>query len=135
MNTPVALSVDVLETRRRNALRWSEKAIQRHPETYAAIRKMLHRILCASMDVSEYYPVATELSGLIRELSQNGDETIFQYYYPHIDPGQSGDPRYFRAMCLDLYEQMQELDSWRISHRHLRLVRRKNLPGCQASRF
>lgn len=125
MNTPGALSVDVLETRRRNALRWSEKAIQSHPETYAAIRKMLHRILCDSMDVSEYYPVATELAGWIRELAQVGDETIFQYYYPHIDPSQTGDPRYFRAMCLDLYEQMQELDSWRVSHRHLRLVRRQ----------
>lgn len=125
MNASIALSVDELETRWQNAMRWSEKAIQQHPETYAAIRKMLQRILCASMDVSEYFPVATELSGWIRELSQVGDETIFQYFYPHIDPSQTGDPRYFRAMCLDLYEQMQELDRWRFSHRHLRLVRRQ----------
>lgn len=125
MNTPVALTVDVLKNRRQNALRWSDKAIQRYPETYAAIRKLLPRILYAPMDISEYFPVATELSGLIRELSQIGDETIFQYFYPHIDPGQTGDPRYLRAMCMDLYEQMQELERWRITHRHLRLVRRR----------
>lgn len=125
MNDEPGLTLDILEKKRQDALHWTEKAIQRNPDAYCTLKKMVHRILTRPVDVSEYYPAASRLSGLIQSLSQIGGETIFHYFYPHIEPGKNGDPRYFRAMCLDLSEQIQALDRWRVSHRNIRLIRQQ----------
>ncbi len=123
MNAETSLSMELLETKYRQALQWSEKAVQRDPEIYTAMKRRLQRILDNPVDISEYYPLARELSGDLQSLSHIGGETIFHYFHPHIEPRKSGDPRYFRAMCLDLWNRVQDLDHWRISRRNLRIVR------------
>ena len=116
-------SVEILKKKRLDALQWSEKAIRQYPAVYCEVKAMINDILNRPVDISEYYHMASLLSDLLHSLSQIGGETIFHYYYPLIDPKQNNNVRYFRAMCIDLADQLQKIDCWRMSQRKIRIVK------------
>jgi hypothetical protein len=84
---------------------------------------MLRRVLLHPLDVSEYDQTARRLSELLQILAETGRETFFSYYAIHIDPRRKGDPRYLRAMCRDLSDQLDILQEWRGKLRNIRIVK------------
>jgi hypothetical protein len=116
-----ALTIGDLRKKRINALRMSEKAIREHVAAYHEIKTMVREINTGPLDIALYYQTASRLGMLLTRLAYRG--TIFQYFAEQIDPRKNGDVRYFRAQCLDLNEQLKELDRWRTKKHHLRRVK------------
>ncbi len=117
------LTREILEDRWNRFLVCSEAAIRKHPELFREIKRHLESVFSRSIDVSEYYPLARKLSEMLRELGRHHEESIFAYFGTHLDPQQAGDPRYFRAMCLDLIQQIQQIEQWRMQGRSLRRIK------------
>jgi hypothetical protein len=99
----------------------SEQAILRNPQTFQEILSIIDEVCFGLIDIDEYYDVASRLS---QRLDQMGRETIFfNYFHEQIDPKHHGTARYFRPLCRDLSEQIEELNQWRKTRRCLRIVR------------
>jgi hypothetical protein len=99
----------------------SEKAILKHPEIYKKLLSLIDEVCFGSVDIDEYYNLAIALS---EYLHQMGSGTIFfNYFYEHIDPNRQGSVRFFRAICLDLADQIDGLNRWRKTRRRLSLVK------------
>jgi hypothetical protein len=128
------LTID--ELRRKQAEAWmaSQQAVARRYGTYQAIKRLIDQINAGPLDVSEYYPVANRLGGLLNEIKAGFRDTIFHYYADQIDPAQKGDVRCFRMECDQLSEQLKELDRLRAQQHRLRLVKprpgQSKVPGC-----
>ena len=75
------------------------------------------------MDIAAYYATAVRLAHELKTLKAADGETIFDYFYRNIDPRQRGDARYFRGVCLDLAEQLECLDRWRVKSRRLTVIK------------
>ena len=123
MSESVSTSMEALEKKRIDSLICTENAVRHHPETYAEIRAQLQQIRCFSLDISEYHKTAKTLSELLKILCPVGRDSVFEYFRVHIDPRIKGDPRYFRAMCLDLEEQISLFEYWRRERRCLRRLK------------
>jgi len=122
MNEPLLPTMDELKKRRSESLRISEKAINEHPAEYREIKSLVSDILSKPVDIGDYYKTARKLAGLLEKMVETGPGSIFYYYYKNIDPRQSGDAIYFRANCLDLYEQLKYVNELRIDRRNMRLI-------------
>ena len=117
------LTLDELKRQREEALKGSEQAIRRQYDTYLALKKMVGKINAGPLDVAEYYPAATRLAGLLGQLADGTDCTIFHYFAECIDPGRKGDVRCFRMECFELIAQIRQLDQWRTEQHHLRSIK------------
>jgi hypothetical protein len=117
------LTVAQLKERREKALIHSEEALLKHTETYRQLKRMVNEINTNPLDISQYHKTAVRMSALLKELIRVNTQTVFDYYYCNIDPQQMGDVRFFRCQCLDLAEQIIELDRWRAKRHHLTLVK------------
>jgi len=118
-------SVDTIETLKQRLdiiLKNSEASVCRYPEEYKQLKTLLARVLNGSVDVSEYFDLACRLTKLIQTLTQEGKENIFDHYCQDMDPRKEGTARYFRFLCLDLYNRILELDRFRKSCRKLHVV-------------
>ncbi|WP_028323619.1 hypothetical protein [Desulfatirhabdium butyrativorans] len=118
-----ALTRDILEHRWNRLLVCSEAAVRKHPEVLRDIKKHLDTVFSGPIDISQYYPFARKLTEMLNTLVQSHEETIFSYYIGHLDPGRHGDPRYFRAICLDLTQQIREMERWRMQRHRLRRIK------------
>lgn len=100
-------TTESLNTRWENTVFHSWQAICRHPGIYREIRWILCRVICDTIDIDAYYPIAERLAGL---LEQMGPNTIFHHYFlENVDPDKNCRARYFRHICLDLLNQMDYL--------------------------
>ena len=115
-------TMEELQKRRLESLRISEKAISEHPNEYREIKALVSEILSKSVDIGDYYKTAEKLAGLLKKLTGTETKSIFYYYYNNINPRKSGQARYFRANCLDLYEQLKHVNELRIDRRKMRLI-------------
>ena len=115
-------TMEELKKRRSESLRISAKAISEHPNEYRELKALVSKILSKPVDIGDYYKTAGKLAGLLEKMVETGPESIFCYYYKSIDPRQSGQARYFRANCLDLYEQLKYVNELRIDTRKMRLI-------------
>ena len=122
MNNVKSPTMEELKRKRQESLRISEKAINEHPDEYREIKDLVGKILSKPLDVSDYYQTARKLSGLLEKMTETGNGSIFYYYLKNIDPRQGGEARYFRADCLDLYEQLKIVNESRIHRRSMRVV-------------
>jgi len=115
-------TIDELKKSRAESLRVSEKAIYRYPGEYIEIKKIIKRIVSSTLDIGDYYNTTVRLSRLLEKMMVSGSDSIFSYYYKNIDPQQEGDVRYFRAICLDLHEQIKHIDAFRAGRHNIRLI-------------
>ncbi|MGB9499169.1 MAG: hypothetical protein ACKVE4_05335 [Dissulfuribacterales bacterium] len=115
-------TMEELKKRRSESLRISEKAISEHPNEYREIKTLVSEILSKPVDIGDYYKTARKLAGLLEKMIKTETVSIFYYYYKNIDPRKSGQARYFRANCLDLYEQLKYVNELRIDRRKMRLI-------------
>ena len=98
----------------------SEQAILKNPEVYREILSLTDEVCFSIIDIDEYFNIASRLA---RRLGRMGAETIFfNYFHEQIDPRRYGNPRYLRAVCWDLSDQINALNKWRRTRRCLRLV-------------
>lgn len=118
-----ALTREILEHRWNRLLVCSEAAVHKHPEVFRGIKNHLNTVFSGPIDISQYYPFACKLTEMLKTLAQNNEETIFSYYIGHLDPRRNGDPRYFRAICLDLTQQIHEMERWRMQTHRLRRIK------------
>ena len=123
MNEPPIKTIEDLKKRRLESLMLSEKALVEHIETYREIKTLVKEIVFKTVDIGDYFSTASRLTKLLETMTQVGTETIFNYFYQNIDPRQCGEVRYFRAVCLDLFEQLNELDKWRADKRKLTKIK------------
>jgi hypothetical protein len=123
MNNLPKMSIRDLKERHRTALLLSEMSVRAQPDTFRELKGVLRDINTRVLDVSEYYPAAVRLAGLLRSLIRKEDPTIFDYFIQNIDPCQGGNVRYFRSSCLDLADQLNCFDKWRADRRYLRCIK------------
>ncbi len=110
-----------LNKKRCEYLTITDKAVRKHPKIFSELRIMVEQILSNSIDVSQYYRLATQLAEQIQAM---GKETIFyHYFFENIHPDIRGRARYFRSMCRDLKNQVDEFNRWRCRTRNIRLLR------------
>lgn len=113
-------AVKQLFKKRDRSLKCSEDAICRHPNEFDEIRELLGRVVSEPVDIDDYYPLAARLARLLEAM---GPGTVFHHYYlENMDPRKGCQARYFRYICRDLQEQIDQLNHWRRNQRQLRLV-------------
>jgi len=127
MNSPTMETLEDLKRKRIESLMLSEEAIREHPETYRKLKVLVRDIATKTIDIGEYNDVAKKLAELLKRMSITRPGTIFNYYFENIDPRQFGEARYFRAMCVDLFDQLKRLDEWRTNKRKFVLIKNPNL--------
>lgn len=115
--------VQELKARWDEALSRADAAVLRHPDAYADLKKLLDRVNRSPVDVSEYHRLACRLTELIETLREGGRWTVFDYFVEGIDPNKEGCARYFRFLCTDLQQRIDDLDTFRRARRGLSLVR------------
>jgi hypothetical protein len=115
-------TIEELEKRRLESLLISEKTINEHPNEYREIKRIVKKIISTTIDIGDYYKTALKLVRLLEKMIETGHGSIFNYYYQTIDPQQEGQARYFRANCLDFYQQVKCMDELRISRRQIKLI-------------
>lgn len=115
-------TMEDLKNRRRQSLENARKAIAARPGEYREVKRMLDRVLCRSVDISEYHRIARQLVGLLEALNAAYPGSLFAYYYTHMHPDKKGDARYFKVMCADLRQQIKSVDQYRRQSHNLRLV-------------
>lgn len=120
MNERSGLTRRDLEKMRLECYKKSETAICSHPGQYGKIREIVNHVISNQVDINEYYCLAATLAEYLEKM---GRGTIFHYFSKNIDPNHSGHARYFRAECLDLAVQMNELNKWRVGKRKLTVVK------------
>ena len=116
-------TLEELRKKRARALTGSEQAILRHRATYKALKHLLHDINSGPVDISDYYPIASRLSAMLKEMSEGADQTIFHHFESQIDPAHVGNARWFRLACLDLAEHVRDVEQWRAAKLGLRVVK------------
>ncbi|OQY53598.1 MAG: hypothetical protein B6245_22650 [Desulfobacteraceae bacterium 4572_88] len=115
------LTREILEKRRLACLAISEKAVREHPREFHEIKRLLNYVLSNPIDIDRYFCTACTLAKLLDHM---GKGTLFyHYYYENIHPNQFGRARYFRFMCRDLLEQINDLNQWRASRCKLVLIK------------
>jgi len=119
MNETPAQTIEDLKKKRLESLMLSEKAVVANPEAYREIKTLVNTVVFKTVDVGNYFTTTSRLAKLLEKMTRVGSGTIFNYFFENIDPKQYGEARYFRAMCLDLLEQINELDKWRADKRRL----------------
>ena len=117
------LTIEDLKKKRAEELLASEKAILQNNLTYRELKKIVHRINAEPLDVAEYYHAARRLGEVLHEMATGHTNTVFHYFADHIDPSRKGDVRCFRMECLELAQQIKELDDRRAKNRRLRVVK------------
>ena len=123
MNDSAKITIQELEGRYRDALLVSEASVRTRPDAYRELKRVLREINSRVLDVSEYYPMADRLAGLLRMMIRQGDRTIFDYFIQNIDPCRGGNVRHFRSSCLDLESQLNRFDQWRAERHHLKRIK------------
>lgn len=122
MNDGLNPSLEELEQRRIRSLTVSEKAVCEHPDLYREIKKIILHVLQSPLDIGDYYKTARRLAELLEKMAQTDADSLFYYFAKSIDPVKCGRAMYFRADCLDLAEQLQCIDEWRVRKHHIRVV-------------
>ena len=122
MNDGINPSLEELERRRVRSLIVSEKAVAEHPDIYREIKKMALEVISTPIDIGDYYKTARKLSELLEKMAQTDANSLFYYFAKSIDPLKCGRAMYFRADCLDLWEQLKCIDGLRIRKQYIRLV-------------
>ena len=115
-------TMEELTRRRIESLNISEKAILEHPQEYHAIKALVRHIISKTLDISDYYKTARKLGLLLEKMTESGNQSIFYYYYTHIDPLQKGQVQYFRANCMDLEQQLHCIEKQRHINRNIRVI-------------
>ena len=123
MDAGVKKTVEDLKKRRIEALERSKQALLAHPRACREIKNLVRRVAFQTVDIGEYFAMASRLSDLLRTMTGVATGTLFAYFLQHIDPKQYGEARYFRGICLDLLGQIEELDRWRANRRNLSIVK------------
>ena len=123
MNNMPKRSIRDLKERYRAALLLSEMSVRTQPDIFRELKRVLSEIDSRVLDISEYYPIALRLAGLLRSLARKEDYTIFDYFIENIDPCQGSNARFFRYNCLDLEDQLNYFDKWRVDRRHLKCIK------------
>lgn len=116
-------TLDELKKKWYNAMKVSEQAIILHPSEYYQLKQLTYAVAYQPLDISEYYSTANMITKLLKPLVLSGENTIFRYFYDHINPCLYGDVRYFRAVCLDFTEQVKVFEQWRCEARHIVLIK------------
>jgi hypothetical protein len=122
MNDVLLPTIEELKKQRLESLMISEKAIGEHPNEYREIKKLLKSIISTTIDIGDYYKTAQKIVRLLEKMLETGHGSIFHYYYKTIDPHQEGQARYFRASCIDLFQQIKCVDELRITRRQIRVI-------------
>ncbi|RJP94600.1 MAG: hypothetical protein C4518_03155 [Desulfobacteraceae bacterium] len=122
MNDGINPTLEELERRRVRSLMVSEKSVAEHPDVYREIKKIVRDVISSPVDIGDYYKTARKLSELLREMAKTDAISLFYYFAKSIDPLQCGRAMYFRADCLDLWEQLRCIDELRVSLHHIRLI-------------
>jgi hypothetical protein len=112
--------VAALNDKYADCLTKTESAVREKTEQYLVFRRQVGEILSRTIDVSEYYTVSCALAEAILAI---GQQTIFyHYFYESIHPNINGRARYFRSICRDLKNRIEEFDVWRSRRRNIRLI-------------
>lgn len=117
------LTFEELKQRQAEGWRASEKAVRQKYGTYQEIKRLVRMINTGPLDVAEYYGVAMRLGALLHDIKAGFCNTIFHYFADQIDPVRKGDARCFRMECLQLADQIRELDQRRALRHRLTIVK------------
>jgi len=115
-------SLEELEKRRIRSLVASAKAVSEYPGVYREIKKMVLEVIQTPVEIGDYYKTARKISGLLEKMAKIDASSLFYYFSKSIDPLKSGRAMYFRADCVDLWEQLKYIDELRIQKQHIRLI-------------
>jgi len=114
------ISIEDLKEKREYSLALSEQAILKKPACYQQIKKLLNHIISSDIDIDQYHKLADKLS---RCLIQMGTNTIFHtYFYENINPLGPGSVFFFRSLCKDLLDQIDQLNHWRAQKRNICVI-------------
>jgi hypothetical protein len=116
-------TLDELKQKRESDLMGSAEAIGRQTDLYRELKALVHEINNSPLDVGDYHKTATRLGALLIKMTNGVGSTIFHYFAEHIDPDKAGDVRCFRFECLDLAEQMRQLEQWRAERHRLKRIK------------
>jgi hypothetical protein len=122
MNDKIHPSLEELKQRRARSLVVSEKAVTEYPDVYRDIKKMVLAVIQTPIEIGDYYKTARKLADLLSKLAQTDEGSLFYYFAKSLDPLKCGRAMYFRADCLDLWEQLKCIDEFRINSHHIRLI-------------
>lgn len=119
----IMYTLEELRKKRDETLSGSEQAILKHRKTYRDFKHLLNNINNGPVDISEYYQTASRLLGMLKEMSQGADRTVFRLFENQVDPSKEGSARWFRLTCLDLAEHVRDIERWRAAKLGLRIVK------------
>ena len=122
MNDKINPSLEELERRRIRSLMVSEKAVSEYPDVYREIKKLVLYVIQTPIEIGDYYKTARKLAELLEKIAKSDANSLFYYFAKSIDPLKCGRAMYFRADCLDLWEQLKCIDELRIREHHIRLI-------------
>ena len=120
---PSTPTLEELKQRHILALCHSEAAVQAQPKVYRQLKSRIRAIICAAVDVDDYYRQAKAVAALLELLSQAGKGSIFDPFLHRIDPDRDGCARYLRMDCRELQAHLMDLDIQRADRRQIRCVK------------
>jgi hypothetical protein len=116
-------TLDELKQKRESDLMGSAQAISRQSDLYRELKALVQKINSCPLDVGDYHKTAARLGAMLVKMTNGVGSTIFHYFAEHIDPDKAGDVRCFRFECLDLAEQMRQLEQWRAERHRLKRIK------------
>lgn len=117
------ITVEELELRWKEVLDATLNAVQRHPDTYRALRSLAEAIERQPLDIRDYLPTARKLTGLLRALDPGGGNSLFHHFEARIAPTSIWHVNLFRMECRDLLDHLSAFDEWRAARHGLRIVK------------
>ena len=98
----------------------TEKAILKHPDEYLKIKSIVNQVIKHPVDIDEYYTIAVRLATLLESMGR--DTIFFPYFLNNVDPRNNCQARYFRYICMDLDDQIKNLNHWRRKRLKIRVI-------------
>ncbi|WP_080804615.1 hypothetical protein [Desulfamplus magnetovallimortis] len=106
-----------------DALHLTEKAVNRHPEAYRELKKLIHRTVSCPLDIRDYFTTAEKIVNLLSCLDPCGQGSIFHRFSESLAPSNIWHVKWMRVECLDLLDHLDAFDRWRREKRKLRIVK------------
>lgn len=119
----MALSLETLKERWDYSLLNADDAICRHPDAYRELKSLVCKVNNETIDIGKYLSLAKRIASILDVLADETTGSVLDYFRCGIDPKKNGTAIHFRFYCTDLQNLLNQIDSYRIFRRSLKLVK------------
>jgi hypothetical protein len=117
------ITIGELERRWEETLAATEAAVIQYPGIYRQIKFLAGEIATKTLDIGDYPNTAEKLGSMLRTMDTASPKNIFHFFSERVSPASITKLKLLRIECMDLKEQLEAFDTWRMETHHLRVLK------------